>query len=132
MAFEFVIIHRLAAMMQDVDGVSRHIDPLVYRYTITTSSLYAEDVTERLFAYSFDVFYRCNNPRNVTASDALSISITISINPSISLLFFLFALFFLLITKPLTGIHYPFLVLLLRQSLESCLIWSSILSPLVY
>ena len=75
-------------MMQDVDGVSRHTDPLVYRYTITTSSLYAEDVTERLFAYSFDVFYRCNNPRNVTASDALSISITISINPSISLLFF--------------------------------------------
>ena len=37
--YEFVIIHRLAAMMQDVDGVFRFIDPLVHRYTITASLL---------------------------------------------------------------------------------------------
>ena len=70
-------------MMQDIDGVSRYIDPLVHQYAITASRLHIADMTVRLFAYSFDVFIRCNNPRHVTASDALSISITTSSIPSI-------------------------------------------------
>ena len=74
-------------MIQDVDGVSRYIDPLVYRYTITASRLHAEDITERPFVYSYDVFHSCNNPRYVNASDALSISITIATNPSIPTLY---------------------------------------------
>ena len=63
-------------MMKYVDSISRYVDPLVYQYIITTSRLYTEDVTIRPFAYSFDVFIRCNNIRRVTDSDALSVSIT--------------------------------------------------------
>ena len=73
-------------MMQDADGVSRYIDPLVHRYTITASRLHAEDVTQYPFAYSYDVFHSCNKPRHVIASDALSISITITTHPSIPIL----------------------------------------------
>ena len=69
--------------MQDVDGVSRYIDPLVHQYTITASRLRTEEVTIRPFASSFDVFHHCNNTCHVTASDALSISITIASSPSI-------------------------------------------------
>ena len=74
-------------MIQDVDGVSQYIDPLIHRYTITASRLHTENVTERPFVYSFDVFHRCNNPRHVTASNTLSISITIALNPSIPTLY---------------------------------------------
>ena len=87
LAYEFVVIHRLAAMMQDIEGVSRYIDPIVHQYTIIASSLLAEDVTIHLFAYSFDVFHRCNNPRHVTASDVLSISITTGSSVSIPTLY---------------------------------------------
>ena len=65
-------------MMQDVNDVSCFIDPLVHQYTIATSPLHIGNVTIRPFAYSFDVFSRCNNSRHVTASDTLSISITSS------------------------------------------------------
>ena len=75
-------------MMQDIDGVSRYIDPLIHRYTITASRLHAEDVTERPFACSYDVFHSCNNPRHVTPSDTLSISITIATHPSIPTLYY--------------------------------------------
>ena len=44
-------------------------------------------VTIRPFAYSFNVFIRCNNPRHVTASDSLSISITRLSIPSIPTLY---------------------------------------------
>ena len=87
LAYEFVVIHRLAAMIQDVDGVSRYIYPLIHWYTITASRLHVENVTERPFAYSFDVFHSYNNPRHVTASDALSISITITTYPFIPILY---------------------------------------------
>ena len=73
--------------MHDVDGLARFIDPLVHRYTITASRLYTEDVTERPFAYSYDVFHSCNNPRYVTASDALSISFTVATHPSLPTLY---------------------------------------------
>ena len=87
LAYEFVILHRLARMMLDVDGLARFMDPLVHRYTITASRLYTEDVTERPFAYSYDVFHSCNNPRHVSASDALSLPITTSSITSISALY---------------------------------------------
>ena len=88
LAYEFVIIHCLAATMQDVDGVSRYIDPLLHQYIITASRLHTEDVIIRPFSYSFDVFIRCNNPRHVTASNALSVSITKSSIPSIPTLYY--------------------------------------------
>ena len=37
LAYEFVITHRLATMMQDFDSVSRYIDPIVHQDTITAS-----------------------------------------------------------------------------------------------
>ena len=104
------MIHRSAAMMQDVDGVSWYIYPLVHQFTINASSLHTEDETIRQFAYSFDIFHRCHDPRHVTAPDSLSISITISSSPSIPTLyhapikflpFFPFVLFILFNNKPL-------------------------------
>ena len=128
-------------MMQDVDGVSRFIDPLVHWYTITASRLHTEDVTERPFVYSYDVFHSCNNPRHVTASDALSISFTIATHPSLPILYHtpikLCTIFSIspvlpIENHPMTVIHYLSLVLLLLQPLGSRLIQSSIFLPLSY
>ena len=88
LAYEFVIIHRVATMMKDVDSISRCVDPLVHQYNMTDVRLHSEDVTKRPFAYSYDVFTRCTNPRHITASDALSISITTASITSISALYY--------------------------------------------
>ena len=32
--YEFAIVHRIASMMKDMDGLSRHIDPLIHRYLV--------------------------------------------------------------------------------------------------
>ena len=74
-------------MIQDVDGVSQYIDLLVHQYTIFASCLHAESVTIRPFAYRFDGFHRCINPRHVTASDDLSILITTVFGPFIPTLY---------------------------------------------
>ena len=74
-------------MMEDVDGISRYIDPLVHQYTIIASRLHTEDVSIRPFAYSVDVFHHCNNQRHVITSNVLSISTTITSIPSIHLLY---------------------------------------------
>ena len=74
-------------MMEDVNGISRYIDPLVHQYTIIASRLHAEDVSICPFEYSVDVFHHCNNQRHVIASNVLSISTTISSIPSIHLLY---------------------------------------------
>ena len=75
-------------MIQDVDGVSRYIYPLVHPYTVIASRSLAKDVTIRPYAYSFDVFYRYNNPRHVTTSNVLFISITIACSPSVPTLYY--------------------------------------------
>ena len=86
-AYEFVIIRRVAAITKDIDNISRCVDPLVHQYNITDVRLHSENITKRPFAYSFNIFTRCTNPRHVTASDALSISITTSSISSISALY---------------------------------------------
>ena len=58
-------------MMKDVDTVSRYIDLLVRQYNTTTARLHVKDITDRPFAYSFDVFINYTNPRHVKASDTL-------------------------------------------------------------
>ena len=78
LAYEFVIIHRVAAMMKDVDSISRCVDPLVHQYNMTTVRLHSDNVTTRPSACTFDVFAGCTNPRHLSASDVLSISITTS------------------------------------------------------
>ena len=63
-------------MMIDIDAVSRYVDPLVYQYNMTAARFHIKDVTERTFAYSFDIFIHRTSPRHVKYSDVLSISIT--------------------------------------------------------
>ena len=87
LAYEFVIIHRVAPMIKDVDSVSRCVDSLVHQHNTTNIRLHTEVVTKRPSAYSFNVFIRCTNPRHVTAANALSFSITTSSITSISTLY---------------------------------------------
>ena len=57
MAYEFVCIHRPNKIMKDVDGVCRHIDPLIHRYLVDAAVLHSADKILRPFAYDFDVFF---------------------------------------------------------------------------
>ena len=87
LAYEFVIIYRVASMMKNVDSISRYVNPLVHQYNMTAIRLHSKDFTKRPFAYCFDVFTRCTNPGHVTASDTLSISITTTSITSFSALY---------------------------------------------
>ena len=75
---EFVCIHRPNKMMKDVDGVCRHIDPLFHRYLVDAAVLYSADKILRPYAYNFDVFSQCSNPRHVSLHDVLSNTDTVS------------------------------------------------------
>ena len=61
-------------MMKDVDGLSRHIDPLIHRYLVQTYIMRAADTTQQPFAYCHDTFASCSNPRRVVASDTTVIT----------------------------------------------------------
>ena len=67
--YEFAMIHQATSMMKDFDDLSRHIDVLIHRYLIQASCMHLADRTKRPFAYSFDSFVACSNPRRVTACD---------------------------------------------------------------
>ena len=54
-------------MMKDVDNICRHIDPLIHRYLVNAST--SKDILSRSFAYNFDFFSRCSNPRHVSQVD---------------------------------------------------------------
>ena len=56
MLYEFVCIHRPNKMMKDVDGVCRHIDPLIHRYLVDAAVMHSAEKMLRPFAYNFDVF----------------------------------------------------------------------------
>ena len=71
MGYEFAIIYRDASMMKDVDGLSRHINALVHRYLIQAHDMHLVYIEERPFAYSFESFISCSNPRRVTVSDSI-------------------------------------------------------------
>ena len=60
--YEFAIIHRVAKMMKDVDGLSRHINALIHRYLTQAARMRADDVAQRPFVYSYDAFNTCSNP----------------------------------------------------------------------
>ena len=65
MAYEFVCLHRSNKMMKDVDGVCRHIDPLIHRYLVDANVMRSNDEMLRPFAYNFNVFSQCSNSRHV-------------------------------------------------------------------
>ena len=82
MADEFVCIHRPNKMIKNVDGVYRHIDPLIHRYLVDAATMRSGDIKLRPVAYNFDVFSQCANPRHVSHHDVISDTVTISAVPT--------------------------------------------------
>ena len=70
LGYEFAIIHRVASMMRDSDGMSHHIYVIIHRYLTQARGMRLIDIAKRLFAYSFDSFISYSNPRRVTISDS--------------------------------------------------------------
>ena len=68
-------------MMKDVDGIFRHIDPLMNRYLIEAPAMPSTDIRLRPFAYNFDVFSSCSNSRHVSVADTSSAHKTVSTIP---------------------------------------------------
>ena len=56
LAYEFVCLHCPKKIMKDVDGVCRHISPLVHQYLVDAATIHRKDICLRFFAYKFDVF----------------------------------------------------------------------------
>ena len=78
LAYAFVCTHRPNRMMKDVDGICRHIDPLIHRYLNNAATMRSTDIGLRLFVYNFDVFSSCSNPRHVSVADTSSACTTVS------------------------------------------------------
>ena len=81
LAYEFVYLHRLNTMMKDVDGICRNIDPLIHRYFIEAATMCSTNIRLRPFAYNFDIFSSCSNPRHVSVADTSSAHKTVSTIP---------------------------------------------------
>ena len=56
LGYEFPIIHHVARMMKDVDGLSRHIDILIHCHLTQAARMRADDVAQRPSVYSCDTF----------------------------------------------------------------------------
>ena len=54
-------------MVKDIDAYCRHLNTLVYQYLATAYSMHRRDIIVHSYAYSYDVFHNCTNPRIVTA-----------------------------------------------------------------
>jgi len=68
-------------MMEDVDGLSQHIDPLIHRYLVQAYTIRAADTAQRPFAYFHDTFTYFSNPRRVVASDTTVVTRSSSTPP---------------------------------------------------
>ena len=101
--YKFAKIHRTSSMMKDVDGLSRHIDVLIYRYLTQARSMHLVDIAKRPFSYSFDSFISCSNPRRVTASNSTITTETYSPLPH----FQLFSIFHFILHPYLFFNHIP-------------------------
>ena len=56
-------------MMKDMDGLSHHINPLIYHYLVQAYHMRANDNVKRLFTCCHDTFTTCSNPHCIVASD---------------------------------------------------------------
>ena len=70
LGYELAIIHHTGSMMNDHDGLSRHIDVLIHRYLTQARGIRLVDIAKRPFIYRFNSFVSCSNPRRVTVSDS--------------------------------------------------------------
>ena len=75
-AYNFSIIHRPATMMKDVDTLSRYSNLLIDQYLTNACILRSHDLRSRPFAYNYDVFHNCSNPRHVKAPSRALVSTT--------------------------------------------------------
>ena len=82
MAYEFVCLHCPNKTMKDIDGVRRHIDPLIHRYLVDAAAMSSNDIALRLFAYNFDVFSQYTNLRHISHHDDISDAVTIYAVPT--------------------------------------------------
>ena len=87
LAYEFVCIHHPNRMMRDVDGVCRHIDPLIHRYLVDATVMRYKGIMLRPFAYNFNIFSQYSNPRHVSKDDVSTAIETISTIPILSVLY---------------------------------------------
>ena len=44
-------------MMKDVDGICRHIEPLIHHYLFAATTMRSKEIMLRHFAYNFDIFH---------------------------------------------------------------------------
>ena len=87
LAYESICIHRPNTMVKDVDSICRHIDHLIHRYFIEATAMHSTNIRLRPFAYNFDVFSSCSNPRHVSVADTSSAHNTVSTIPTPSALY---------------------------------------------
>ena len=85
-AYAFVCLHRPNKMMQDVDGICRHIDPLINRYLVDAAAMRSDDMDLRPFTYNLYIFL------NVLIL-VMFHTMMLSLIPSLSLLFSLLQYF---------------------------------------
>ena len=74
-------------MMKDVDGIYRHIDPLIHRYLVDANVMRSKDIMLRPFVYNFNVFSQCSNPRHISKHNVSTAIETISTIPTPSVLY---------------------------------------------
>ena len=68
--------------MKELNGICRHIGPLIRRYLIETCNMRSNNICLRPCAYNFDAFPTCSNPRRVTLADLSPAHDTISNLPT--------------------------------------------------
>ena len=84
--YEFAIIHSVASMMKDADGLSRYIDVLIHCYFAQAAHVRADDVVQRPFVYSYDAFNTCSNPRRITTSNVTIVTTLYYLLPALSII----------------------------------------------
>ena len=61
-------------MMKDVDIISRNPNLLIRQYLATACIMRDRDIRTRPFAYNYNVFHSCSNPRHVKDSSRVLVS----------------------------------------------------------
>ena len=61
--------------------------PLIHRYFVDAAAMRSDDIALRPFAYNFDFFPLCANPRHLSQHDIISDTVTVSAVPTPSVLY---------------------------------------------
>ena len=74
-------------MTKGVDGVCRHIDPLIHRYLVDAAAMRSDDMALRPFAYTLMFFSQCANIRHFSHHDVISDTVSVSVVTTPSVLY---------------------------------------------